>query len=108
MPATVEPGVASTGAEVLPGYRVEGLLSRGGRVDTYDVTSLERDCRAVVKVVRPDRLTEEHVRTAVLVEAHRLGGGGAVELHGDVHQPEADGAGPDRACHVDDSVPPRA
>jgi eukaryotic-like serine/threonine-protein kinase len=72
MPVTVEPGVVPTSAEVLPGYRVEGLLSRGGRVDTYDVTSLERDCRAVVKVVRPDRLAEERVRTAVLTEGALL------------------------------------
>jgi eukaryotic-like serine/threonine-protein kinase len=71
-PVTLEPGVVPVGADVLPGYRVEALLSRGGRVDTYDVTSLERDCRAVVKVVRPDRLTEEHVRTAVLTEGALL------------------------------------
>ena len=62
MPTTAEPGVVPVGDEVLPGYRVESLLARGGRVDTYDVTSLERDCRAVVKVVRPDRLGDQHVR----------------------------------------------
>ena len=32
-----EPLVVPVGAEVLPGYRVEALLARGGRVDTYDV-----------------------------------------------------------------------
>ena len=57
---------------MLPGYRVEELLARGGRVDTYDVTSLERDCRAVVKVVRPDRLGDEHVRDAVATEGTLL------------------------------------
>src|SRR4051794_33978981 len=72
MPMTVETGVVPIGAEVLPGYRVEALLSRGGRVDTYDVTSLERDCRAVVKVVRPDRLGEAHVRAAVRTEGELL------------------------------------
>lgn len=72
IPATVEPDVLPVGAEVLPGYRVEGLLSRGGRVDTYDVTSLERDCRAVVKVVRPDRLGQEHIRAALLTEGALL------------------------------------
>ena len=66
------PEVVPVGDEVLPGYRVEALLSRGGRVDTYDVTSLERDCRAVVKVVRPDRLGEEHVRAAVRTEGELL------------------------------------
>ena len=44
-PMTTVPGVVPVGAEVLPGYRVETLLASGGRVDTYDVTSLERDCR---------------------------------------------------------------
>jgi serine/threonine protein kinase len=69
---TVTPAVVPTGAELLPGYRVETLLARGGRVDTYDVTSLERDCRAVVKVVRPDRLGDQHVRAAVLTEGSLL------------------------------------
>jgi len=68
MPTSTAHDVVPVGAEVLPGYRVEALLSRGGRVDTYDVTSVERDCRAVVKVVRPDRLGEEHVRAAVRTE----------------------------------------
>jgi eukaryotic-like serine/threonine-protein kinase len=72
MPMTTFPGVVPVGAEVLPGYRVEALLASGGRVDTYDVTSLERDCRAVVKVVRPDRLGEEHIRAAVLTEGELL------------------------------------
>ena len=72
MPVTVAPGVVPVGAEVLPGHRVEALLSRGGRVDTYDVTSLARDCRAVVKVVRPDRLGEEQVRAALLTEGALL------------------------------------
>jgi serine/threonine protein kinase len=67
-----KPDIVPVGEEVVPGYRVEELLSRGGRVDTYDVTSLDRDCRAVVKVVRPDRLHEEHVRTAVLTEGELL------------------------------------
>jgi serine/threonine protein kinase len=72
MPTTVEPAVVPVGDEVLPGYRVESLLARGGRVDTYDVTSVERDCRAVVKVVRPDRLEEQHVREGLLTEGALL------------------------------------
>jgi serine/threonine protein kinase len=71
-PVTAEPDVVPVGAEVLPGYPVVRLLSRGGRVDTYDVTSVERDCRAVVKVVRPDRVAEEHVAAAVLTEGRLL------------------------------------
>ncbi|HET6940325.1 MAG TPA: serine/threonine-protein kinase [Nocardioides sp.] len=69
---TVVPDVVPVGAEVVPRHRVEALLSRGGRVDTYDVTSLERDCRAVVKVVRPDRLGEQRVRAALLTEGALL------------------------------------
>jgi eukaryotic-like serine/threonine-protein kinase len=72
MPMTTVPDVVPVGAEVLPDYRVEQLMCRGGRVDTYDVTSLERDCRAVVKVVRPDRLGEERVRAALLTEGALL------------------------------------
>src|SRR3954452_12488936 len=72
MSTTAVADVVPPGAEVLPGHRVEQLLSRGGRVDTYDVTSLERDCRAVVKVVRPDRLGEEHVSAAVRTEGALL------------------------------------
>ena len=30
-------------------------LSRGRALDVYDAWSLERDCRCVAKVVRPDR-----------------------------------------------------
>jgi serine/threonine protein kinase len=71
-PLTAEPAAVPVGAEVLPGYRVEALLARGGRVDTYDVTSLERDCRAVVKVLRVDRLGEQHVREAVATEGRLL------------------------------------
>ncbi len=72
MPMTLDPVIVPVGEEVLPGYRVESLLARGGRVDTYDVTSLERDCRAVVKVVRPDRLGDERVREGVLTEGALL------------------------------------
>ncbi len=59
----VEPGV-----EVLPGYRVVGLLTHGRRMDTYDAYDLDRDCRVIVKVLRPDRRHEKRVRRAVLTE----------------------------------------
>jgi len=72
MPLVAEPDAVPVGAEVLPGYRVEALLARGGRVDTYDVTSLERDCRAVVKVLRASRLDDAHVREAVATEGRLL------------------------------------
>jgi eukaryotic-like serine/threonine-protein kinase len=69
---STEPRVAAPGEELLPGYVVEGLLARGGRVDTYDVTSTGRDCRAVVKVLREDREHDAHVRDAVLTEGALL------------------------------------
>lgn len=56
------------GEEVLPGYRVVDLLTHGKRVDTYDVYSVERACRCVVKILRTDRLGEERVREAVALE----------------------------------------
>lgn len=71
-PVLEGPPVVAVGAEVLPGYRVEALLARGTRVDTYDVTSLDRDCRAVVKVVRPDRLDEPRIRAALAAEGELL------------------------------------
>jgi serine/threonine protein kinase len=43
------------GDVVAPGYEVLAHLSRGRALDVYDAWSIERDCRCVVKVVRPDR-----------------------------------------------------
>lgn len=65
-----EPGFEPVprGREVLPGYRVVELLTHGKRVDTYDVYSLERECRCVVKILRADRLDDARVREAVALE----------------------------------------
>lgn len=60
------------GRELLPGYVVVALLSHGKRIDTYDVLSRERDSRCVVKMVRPDRRDEQHVRDAVILEGTLL------------------------------------
>ena len=57
---------------MIAGYRVERLLARGSRVETYDATDLERDCRVVVKVLREDRVGEPHVREAVATEGMLL------------------------------------
>lgn len=62
------PPTLAPGEMVLPGYRVVALLSHGKRIDTYDVHSLERDCRCIVKILRSDRRDEERVREAVLLE----------------------------------------
>jgi eukaryotic-like serine/threonine-protein kinase len=48
-------GLLREGAEVAPGYEVLAHLSRGQALDVYDAWSVERDCRCIVKVVRPDR-----------------------------------------------------
>jgi serine/threonine protein kinase len=50
------------GAQISPGYEVIAHLSRGRALDTYDAWSEERDCRCVIKAVRPDRLGEERPR----------------------------------------------
>ena len=50
------------GTEIAPGYEVIAHLSRGRALDTYDAWSAERDCRCVIKAVRPDRLAEERPR----------------------------------------------
>ena len=60
------------GAEVLPGYEVVALLAHGKRMDTYDVHSVERDCRCVVKILREDRRDEAGVRAAVELEGTLL------------------------------------
>jgi eukaryotic-like serine/threonine-protein kinase len=51
-----------SGAQIAPGYEVIAHLSRGRALDTYDAWSAERDCRCVIKAVRPDRLGEERPR----------------------------------------------
>jgi len=48
-------GLLHEGDRVASGYEVIAHLSRGTALDVYDAWSLERDCRCVVKVVRPDR-----------------------------------------------------
>lgn len=71
---TVEPGgaVVAPGAELLPGYRVVSLLSRGHRLDVYDAWSATRASRCVVKVVLPDRRHEENVGVDLLREGELL------------------------------------
>lgn len=47
--------VLASGAVVVPGYEVVAHLSRGADLDVYDAWSLDRQCRCVVKVLRPDQ-----------------------------------------------------
>ena len=67
-----DPRPHRSGEHVAPGYRVFGLLRRGEDVDVYDVWSEERDCRCVVKALRPDRLTAHAARRRLLSEGRLL------------------------------------
>jgi hypothetical protein len=56
----------------VPGYVVVARLSQGGRFETYDVYSPERDCRCILKTVRADRGDQESGRAALLREGMLL------------------------------------
>lgn len=64
--------IVRRGRDVVPGYRVVGLLSRGRTLDVYDVWSEERSCRCVVKTLRPDRLDDARARNRLLREGRLL------------------------------------
>ncbi|MFE7705080.1 serine/threonine-protein kinase [Streptomyces sp. NPDC057486] len=55
-----------------PGYEVLAHLARTGWLDLYDAWSEERDCRCVVKVLRPDHRHEEQLRDRLLREGRWL------------------------------------
>jgi eukaryotic-like serine/threonine-protein kinase len=65
-------GEVAAGAEIVPGYVVVARLSQGGRFETYDVYSPERDCRCILKTVRADRGDQESGRAALLREGMLL------------------------------------
>lgn len=67
------PGDPVPGEELVPGYTVVDLMRRGRRLDTYDVYSAERDCRCVIKTVRPDRSHEEAALDSLRQEGRLLG-----------------------------------
>jgi len=48
-------GYLHEGELLASGYEVLGHLARGQALDVYDAWSLDRDCRCVAKLVRPDR-----------------------------------------------------
>jgi serine/threonine protein kinase len=66
--------VVRPGRDVAPGYRVVQLLRRGEEVDVYDVWSSERDCRCVVKVLRPDQVGDRAARRRLVGEGRLLAG----------------------------------
>jgi len=67
-----EPPVLPEGAALAPGYAALGLLARGLDLDVYDAWSEERDCRCVVKVLRPDRAPDADARERLLGEGRLL------------------------------------
>ncbi|WP_033331856.1 MULTISPECIES: serine/threonine-protein kinase [Streptomyces] len=60
------------GEFIAPGYPVLAHLCRTGWLDVYDCWSEERDCRCVVKVLRPDRRRERRLRERLLREGRWL------------------------------------
>ncbi|WP_326846674.1 serine/threonine-protein kinase [Streptomyces kaniharaensis] len=62
----------AAGTFVAPGYQVLAHLCRTGWLDLYDAWSEERDCRCVVKVIRPDRLRDRRLRERLLREGRWL------------------------------------
>jgi len=62
----------AAGTCVAPGYAVEAHLSRSNVLDVYDAWDEERECRCVVKTLRPDRLSDARARRALLAEGALL------------------------------------
>jgi eukaryotic-like serine/threonine-protein kinase len=60
------------GFAIAPGYRVIEHLSRGRRLDVYDVWSDERECRCVAKTLRPDRADDRSARRRLDAEGRLL------------------------------------
>ncbi|MEU6808740.1 serine/threonine-protein kinase [Streptomyces sp. NPDC046831] len=60
------------GTRPVPGYEILAHLTRTGWLDVYDAWSEERDCRCVIKVVRPDRRDERRLRERLLCEGRWL------------------------------------
>ncbi|MFF4099512.1 serine/threonine-protein kinase [Streptomyces sp. NPDC001903] len=60
------------GARPAPGYELLAHLARTGWLDLYDAWSEERDCRCVVKVLRPDRRGEARLAERLVREGRWL------------------------------------
>jgi serine/threonine protein kinase len=64
-------GLLPEGARIGASFEVIAHLSRGQALDVYDAWSLDRDCRCIVKVVRPDR-RKPRVRARLVHEGELL------------------------------------
>ncbi|MEU6105272.1 serine/threonine-protein kinase [Streptomyces flaveolus] len=60
------------GATPAAGYEVLAHLTRTGWLDVYDAWSDERDCRCLLKTLRPDRRREPRLRERLLREGRWL------------------------------------
>jgi serine/threonine protein kinase len=60
------------GSELAPGYEVLGHLHRSNVFDVYDCWSAERECRCVVKTLRPDLRRDPGARRRLLAEGRLL------------------------------------
>ncbi|MFG2355344.1 serine/threonine-protein kinase [Streptomyces sp. NPDC048521] len=74
MSGTAAPDVPplAPGTEPVPGYRILAGLTRTGWLDVYDAWSEERDCRCVIKTVRPDLRGERRLGERLLQEGRWL------------------------------------
>lgn len=68
---TKPPPPVERGAQLAEGYLCEVLLSRGEAFDVYGAWSLDRYCRCVVKLMRPD-VTSAGLRRRLLFEGQLL------------------------------------
>jgi eukaryotic-like serine/threonine-protein kinase len=62
----------AAGTTVAPGYEVVAHLRRGRRLDVYDVWSERRQCRCIVKTLRPDRSADVPARAQLVREGELL------------------------------------
>ena len=66
------PPLTAPGPAPAPGYDLLAHISRTGWLDVYDAWSRERECRCVVKLLRPDRRHEPPLRHRLLQEGRWL------------------------------------
>ncbi|MGW3513388.1 serine/threonine-protein kinase [Streptomyces sp. NPDC000994] len=66
------PAPWAPGTKPAPGYVILEHLARTGWLDVYDAWSQERDCRCVIKVVRPDHRGEQRLGERLLREGRWL------------------------------------
>ncbi|MEW2254301.1 serine/threonine-protein kinase [Streptomyces sp. NPDC047869] len=71
-PAAAPAPALAPGTRPVPGYEILGHLTRTRCLDVHDAWSEERDCRCVIKVLRPDRRGEAGLGERLLREGRWL------------------------------------